>query len=180
MSVPHTIAPEGTQHHDGPRWIPVAAAILALASAVSGYLTGARQSEALLTKNEQLVAFTRAADTYNEYESARIKVSVFRAALDAGNVQHPHALEADAAREEAKGPELKRRADEDVVESQRFAARADRLTQEHQWLEVGTTLFEIAIVLVSITALVGSRVLPVTAGIATLCGLGIDLFALLS
>ena len=43
---------------------------------------------------------------------------------------------------------------------------------QHETIEVATTLFEVAIVLVSITALVGSRVLPVSAGIAAALGLG--------
>ncbi len=37
--------------------------------------------------------------------------------------------------------------------------RAERFLRAHEVLEVSTTLFEIAIVLVSITALVGSRLL---------------------
>ncbi|HTW85312.1 MAG TPA: DUF4337 family protein [Candidatus Sulfotelmatobacter sp.] len=179
VRVPEALAPEGTQHHDAPHWIPVAAAVLALCSAVSGFLASTLQSEALLVKNEQIAIFTRAADTFNEYEAGRIKVAVYRAAIDSGNAKHPDLLAADAKREEAKGPPLLRSAAEDKKRSEAEGERSEHLATRHRWVESGTTLFEIAIVLVSITALAGSRLLPITAAIATACGLVVDTIGML-
>ena len=53
--------------------------------------------------------------------------------------------------------------------------RAEHLLASHEILEVATTLFEIAIVLVSVSALVGTRLLPIVAGVLTASGLLIAL-----
>ena len=53
---------------------------------------------------------------------------------------------------------------------------SERLLKQHETIEVGTTLFEVAIVLVSITVLVGSRLLPFVS--ATAAVLGVVFFAL--
>ncbi|MEO7040316.1 MAG: DUF4337 family protein [Candidatus Elarobacter sp.] len=85
---------------------------------------------------------------------------------------------ATAARENAKGPPLLARAhafEKDAVVESR---RSERLLASHETIEIATTLFEVSIVLVSITALVGSRLLPIVAGIASLLGIVVFLVGL--
>ena len=55
-------------------------------------------------------------------------------------------------------------------EAARHNERSEKLLQQHETVEVAATLFEVAIVLVSITALVGSRLLPISAGVAAVLG----------
>jgi hypothetical protein len=57
-------------------------------------------------------------------------------------------------------------------EAARHNEHSERLLKQHETIEVAATLFEVAIVLVSITALVGSRLLPISAGIAAVLGIG--------
>jgi hypothetical protein len=173
VAIPHV--PHGVDHSGGPRWVPVAAAVLAVLSAVSGYLASTRQSEALIVKDDAVVAVQRAADHYNRYESARIQATVYQAAIDAGTAKDSSKLQAarDGA-ERVAGSESDRW---QAFEHEALVAdaRSARLSAQHATIEVGTTLFEVAIVLVSITALVGSRVLPIAAGCAALIGLGFAL-----
>jgi hypothetical protein len=159
--------------HDGPRWIPVAAAALAVLAALSGYFGNVRSTSALFAKNESIVATTHASDTYAQYQAERLKYYVSQAAIDQGINPGGNAakLVAAAKREAAKAPPLLARGREYDAEAVRWSARSEQLLRQHETIEVGSTLFEVAIVLISITALVGSRLLPITAGIAAALGM---------
>jgi hypothetical protein len=177
MSTPHA-AIEHSEHirehgHEGPRWIPIAAAVLAVLTALSGYFGNLRSTEALVEKNDSIVATTKASDTWAQYQAERIKYYIAQTALDAG--VGPGAkvelLKRHAAEENAKTPELKTKAREYEHEAVHHNEHSERLLKQHETIEVGTTLFEVAIVLVSITALVGSRLLPWFGGGAAVLGL---------
>jgi hypothetical protein len=161
-----------TSRREGPRWVPIAAAVLAVLAAVSGYFGNRRSTQALFAKNEAIVATTHASDTFAQYQSERLKFYVSQSALDQGVNPGGNAakLRANAARETAKGPPLLERAQRFDEQADRENARSERLLGQAETIEVGATLFEVGIVLVSITALVGSRLLPITAGVAAVGG----------
>jgi hypothetical protein len=158
--------------HEGPRWVPIAAAVLAVLAAVSGYFGNRRSTQALFAKNEAIVATTHASDTFAQYQSERLKYYVSQSALDQGVNPGGDAakLRANAEREAAKGPPLLVRAHRFDDQAEAENARSERLLGQAETIEVGSTLFEVGIVLVSITALVGSRLLPITAGVAAVGG----------
>jgi hypothetical protein len=160
--------------HEGPRWVPIAAATLAVLAAVAGYFGNLRSTQALIAKNDAIVATTHASDTFSQYQSGRIKFYLAQTALDQGvNAGGDRAkLQSTAEHEAAKGPPLLKKAKAFEDDAARQNERSGRLLGQHETIEVATTLFEVAIVLVSITALVGSRLLPITAGIAALLGIG--------
>ncbi len=162
--------------------MPIAAAVLAVLAAVSGYFGNRRSTQALFAKNEAIVATTHASDTFAQYQAERLKYYVSQSALDQGVNPGGNAarLRANAAREASKGPPLLERAhkfdDDATVEN----ARSERMLGQAETIEVGSTLFEVGIVLVSITALVGTRLLPITAGVAALGGVLFFLIGLLA
>jgi len=157
--------------HGGSRWVPIAAAVLA---AIAGYFGNLRSTQALFAKNEAIVATTHASDTYAQYQAGRIKYYIAQTALDQGVSATGNAknLSAVVKGEKAKGPPLLEKAKQFEEEAAHQNELSERLLSQHETIEVGATLFEVAIVLVSITALVGSRLLPAVAGIAALLGMG--------
>jgi hypothetical protein len=165
----------------GPRWIPVAAAALAVLAAVSGYLANVRATQALIAKNDSIVATTRASDTYNEYQAERLKYAIVATALEAGTSPSSDVakLKATAAHEASKGPPLLKIAQSFERGADELDAKSEHLMGQHETIEVGSTLFEVSIVLVSITALVGSRLLPVAAGLAAALGAAAFIYGLL-
>jgi hypothetical protein len=168
-------------HEGGERWVPVAAAVLAVFAAVSGFLSNQRSTQALIAKNDSIVATTRAADAYNEYQAARLKYAVAETALDAGVRPGGDAakLTAAATHEERKAPAALRKAQEFERQAVQLDDRSERRLRAHETIEMGSTLFEVSIVLVSITALVGSRLLPIAAGIASALGIICLIYGLL-
>ncbi len=173
-----TLAEANERHeraHEGPRWVPVIAALLAVLAAVSGYFGNLRSTQALFEKNEAIVATTESSDKYAEYQAERLKYYVLQTALDQGVNAGGHSakLQAAAKRENAKtsGPRNPRLAAEAFKEkAKEHNVRSEQLLKQHETIEVATTLFEVSIVLVSITTLVGSRLLPAAAGLASLIG----------
>lgn len=175
MSDPAKVFEEAHERHEaagehGPRWVPLAAAILAVLAAVSGFVSNLRATGALISKNDSIVATARASDTYNEYQAGRIKYYVYQAAIDADRGGNVAKLRGIADRQANKGAPLLAKArgyDEKALHENE---RSEHLLFSHEVLEVATTLFEVSIVLVSITALVGSRLLPIVAGTASVIG----------
>lgn len=168
-------AQERHEHaHGGPRWVPIAAAVLAVLAAIASYFGNLRSTQALFAKNEAIVATTHASDTFAQYQAGRIKYYVAQTALDQGVGPGGSAkkLAATVAAEKGKGPPLLEKAKKFDEEAAHQNERSEHLLGEHETIEVAATLFEVAIVLVSITALVGSRLLPVVAGVAALLGMG--------
>lgn len=156
---------------ESPRWVPVAAAVLAVLSAISGFLSNQRSTNALVAKNDAIVATARASDTYGQYEAERQKYYAYQSLIDAGLTRNVAKMRATADREARKGPPLLARARGFDDEAQQMNARSETLLASHEKIEVAATLFEVAIVLISISALAGSRLLPISAGIATAIGL---------
>ena len=157
---------------EGPSWVPLAA--------VSGYFGNLRSTEALVAKNDAIVATTKASDTWSQYQSERIKYYIAQTAIDggAGPGANVAGLKKNAAEEKAKAPPLMEKARAYEEQAQHDNEHSERLLKQHETIEVGTTLFEVAIVLVSITALVGSRLLPFVSATAAVLGIGFFLFGL--
>jgi len=173
-------AKERHEHHGGPTWIPIAAAVLAVLAAIASYFGNLRSTQALVEKNDAIVATTRASDTWAQYQAERVKYYIATTAIDQGVNANGNEddLRRLAAAEKKKAPPLMEQARALEEEAKHHGERSERLLQQHETVEVGATLFEVAIVLVSITALVGSRVLPYTAGAAAVLGMGFFLFGL--
>jgi hypothetical protein len=159
-------------HEGGSRWVPVAAAVLAVLAAVSGFLANVRATQALIAKNDSIVATTRASDTYNEYQAERLKFVIVESALEAGTAPAASAekLRATAAREAVKAPPLMKLAQSFEHRADELDVKSEHLLSQHETIEIASTLFEVSIVLVSISALVGSRLLPIAAGVASAVG----------
>jgi hypothetical protein len=175
-------AHERHQHgHEGPRWIPIVAASLAVLAALSGFLSNIRMTAALMAKNDAIHKTTLASDTYAEYQASRIKFYIAQTALDAGVAPNGHAdkLRSVIDHESPKAKPLLKKAREYEKESEEQNVASERLLKAHEVIEIAVTLFEVSIVLVSITALVGSRLLPWVAGVASVSGLVILLVGLL-
>ena len=178
------LAHEGLEHAerahqhvqgDAPRLlkvVPLAAAVLAVLAGLSSLL-GNRLAEAMLRAgNEAILAETKAADTWNEYEAQSLKRHIAAdlglAATDALAKRRLSGLERSyAAREKPL------RVDAEKLEAERNAAieRMDNLEARKLNMDRATALFQIAIVLASIGALTRQPLLSVFGFAGGLVGL---------
>lgn len=172
----HQTTERHTEGTHGPRWVPVAAAVLAVLAAVSGAVANLRATNALVAKNDAIVATAKAADTWNEYEARSIKQHIYEAAQVTAPAKEVPRLHQVAEHERTAAKPVMAKAKDFEHQADLDNERSERLLGAHEVLEVSTTLFEVAIVLVSIVALVGSRLLPIVAAIASGAGLAILVF----
>ncbi|MGH7727561.1 MAG: DUF4337 family protein [Vulcanimicrobiaceae bacterium] len=159
---------------DPSRWLPIAAAVLALLAASSGFAANLRVAQSQATRSTAIILATRAADAYGEYDERSVKQHVYEAALvGTADPKRAGLLRSVAQHEATAKAPLLRAARSLDQQSRAEDVRAGRLLESHEILAVSATLFEIAIVLVSAAALVKSRLLPISAAIATVVALAI-------
>lgn len=170
---PHKTIEEARERHDHlahdgapkaphARIVPIAAALLAVVASIASLLSNKTATESLALKNEAILIRTEASDSYNFYESRSIKEHIYQAAIDANPALAPGVqskLAAISTREEReKGPLLVRaRAQEERAKEANV--RSERLSHAREVMEGGVTLFEVAIAIVSISALTSSTFL---------------------
>jgi Domain of unknown function (DUF4337) len=154
----------------GSKAVALAAAIIAVLAALGTLFSHHRSISALTAKTEAILTQSRASDRFNAYESKRVRYQVFTAFLAAGLPKAQagkDAVKKLADREQASSlvtladaKRLENTADEKEV-------RSDVILKSYETLEIGTTFCEIAIVLVSISALASTRIfLTIGSGLA--------------
>lgn len=168
---------------EGDKLIPVLAAVIAVFAALATLFANHSSITGLAKKNEAILAMNKAADQWNYYQAKRIKLEVNNAFVRSGTVTSPAGLklmEATVAKQNTESQavltdaqELQRQSDDEYEVSERFM-------QAYEKYEVSATLFEVSIVLVSITALMRTKVLLFVAGGATLVGVAFFTVGLLT
>ncbi len=162
----------------GKRIVSLATAIAAVLAALGTLYSHHRSISALSAKNEAILTQARATDTYNAYEAKQIRYNIYRALLSSDLVQNAAnraRLETIAQEEQASSPGVLERAKALEAQASRSDERSEVILKSYETLQLATTLFEISIVLVSISAFAGSRIfLPLGCGFS---GVGLVLFA---
>lgn len=167
MSSPSKVFEEATERHETisrghGRLIPLVAAIIAVLAALGTMISHHRSVEAITEKNNAILTTAKASDQYTTYLTKRVRVAVFSTLMLGDVIKDPKAraktqksLDHEQATSVAvlhEAQRLEKRAAEEQEQS-------EALMSSFVTLEVGTTLFEIAIVLSSISALTQSRAL---------------------
>jgi Domain of unknown function (DUF4337) len=154
--------------------VPILAAVIAVFAALATLFANHSSVTALAKKNEAILAMNQAADQWSYYQAKRIKLEVNRALLLSGatssrdgrsKMQKTVAKEDKASKAVLVDAQTLQKSSEDEYE------RSERFMQSYEKYEVSATLFEVAIVLVSITALMRTKVLLWVGGGATLIGI---------
>jgi len=169
---------EAIERHEsvskGDRLVPISAAVIAVFAALATLFSNHASINAIAQKNEAILWQSKATDSYNYYEAKRIKLEVNQALLRSGLVS------VAGARSRLAG--VVRKEDAGSAKVLKLARRQEALSEEHSQLsersmgayerhEIAATLFEVSVVLVSITALTRTRALLIAAAIATAAGL---------
>ena len=148
-------------------------AILATLAAVTSFLGGHTQNEALLHKNEAVLIKAQASDAWGYYQAEDLKRHIAEMEVDLAppgfDATRMAAHRADIARYKARGTALKR----EVETLDRRSAMADgesEALRPHTKLALAVTAIQVAIALASITALTGRRWLLWVAAAAALVG----------
>jgi hypothetical protein len=164
---------------DGNRLVSLAAAIIAVLAALGTLFAHHRSIGALAAKNQAILTQARATDTYNAYEAKQTRYNIYSALLASDLVRSPQnraRLESVAQGEQSSSPALLEKAKGLEERAAADEARSEAILKSYEILQFATTAFEISIVLVSISALAGARLLlPLGCGLS---GAGLVLFVI--
>ncbi len=149
-------------------------AILATLAAVTSFLGGHTQNEALLHKNEAVLIKAQASDAWGYYQAEDLKRHIAQMEVDLAppgfDATRMATHRADIARYKARGTALKREAETLDRQSAAANGESDESLRPHTKLALAVTAIQVAIALASITALTGRRWLLWVAGAAALVG----------
>ena len=149
-------------------------AVLATLAAVTSFLGGHTQNEALLHKNEAVLIKAQASDAWGYYQAEDLKRHIAQMEVDLAppgvDVARMATQRADIARYKARGAALKREATALDARSAAADSDSDEALRPHTKLALAVTAIQVAIALASITALTGRRWLLWVAGTAALVG----------
>ena len=170
---------EAIERHEGAsrgeRLIPISAAIIAVFAALATLFSNHASTGAIAQKNEAILWQSKAADSYNYYEAKRIKLEINQALLGSGLVNAAGArsrLSGVVKKEDAGSAKVLKLARRQEALSEEHSLASERSMNAYERHEIAATLFEVSVVLVSITALTRTRALLAAAGVATAVGLG--------
>jgi hypothetical protein len=161
----NTLAEAGERHEqlsEGSKLVPVSAAVIAVFAALATLFSNHSSVSGLEKRTLAGIYQTRAADDYSYYESSRLKVEVNQTFLQSGLVTAPGSSKAMSGRigkESAKAAGILKTAQKDEEQSNLYLDEAEKSMASYEKYEVATTLFEVSIVLVSVTALMRTRML---------------------
>jgi len=149
-------------------------AILATLAAVTSFLGGHTQNEALLHKNEAVLIKAQASDAWGYYQAEDLKRHIAEMEVDLAppglGATQMAKHRADIARYKARGAGLKRQAEALDRQSAMANGESVEALRPHTKLALAVTAIQVAIALASITALTGRRWLLWVAGAAALVG----------
>jgi hypothetical protein len=163
----------------GSRLVSLAAAIIAVLAALGTLFSHHRSISALSAKNQAILTQARASDTYNAYEAKQIRYNIYRALLATDLVRSPEiraGLQSVADNEHTSSSAVFEKAKALENQADRDDEHSEAILKSYETLQFATTMFEISIVLVSISALAGARLfLPFGCGLS---GVGLVLFVI--
>jgi uncharacterized protein DUF4337 len=158
----------------GDRAAALAAALIAVLAALGTLFSHHRSISALTAKSQAILLQARAADRRNASEAKEIRSELYAALLKAGIAQSAESRQALASvveREKTAAVGASKEADTFENESLDYDSSSDVSMKSYETLEWATAIFNMAIVLVSISTLSHNRGLLI--GGCGLCGFGI-------
>jgi hypothetical protein len=164
----------------GSRLVPLLSAIVAVLAAFGSLFAHHKSIEALALKNQAIRDTLKASDQYGYYQAKRTRINIDRALLDAGLARDAQArarLTSAIDREEIASLATLADARAQDTAATAMQDRSQILLQSFQTFEIATTLFEISIVLISISAITRAPALLWTSTVMSALGVGLFILA---
>ncbi len=149
---------EGAAEHRT-RWIvylSFTTALIAVFAAIASLESGAYSNDALLEKNEALLAQAKAADQWAYYQAKSVKGTIYAsqaAGVESSNPELASRAKKEAARYAAEEEEISRAAKELEKEVKEDNERSDQSMEHHHRFAYAVTMFQISIALAAVAAL---------------------------
>lgn len=164
------------------RFVSAAVAIVAVLAALATLFTHHRSILALAAKNKAILTQSRATDYYTSFESKQVRYDFYSALLASDLVRKPdiRAYLSAASKKQAEAAEKDlKKAHELEAQAESDDVRSETILRSYEVLQFGTTMFEVSIILLSISALAKARTFIWLGCSLSTVGLGFLIFGLL-
>ena len=141
------------------RWIvylSFSTALIAVLAAIAALESGTYSNEALLEKNEALLAQTKASDQWAYYQAKSVKGTIYAsqaAAAQASNSELAARAQKEAERYATEEEEISKTAKELEKEVKEDSERSSESMEHHHRFAYAVTMFQISIALAAVAAL---------------------------
>ncbi|PYS53363.1 MAG: hypothetical protein DMG13_12940 [Acidobacteria bacterium] len=148
---------EAAEHRS--RWIvylSFSTALIAVLAAVAALESGAYSNEALMQKNEALLAQSKASDQWAYYQAKSVKAAIYATQAAAWKQTNPELAEKDqveATRYGTEEQEISKTANELEKEVKKYSDSSDKSMEHHHRFAYSVTMFQISIALAAVAAL---------------------------
>ena len=145
------------------RWIvylSFSTALIAVLAAIASLESGAYSNDALLLKNEALLAQTKAADQWAYYQAKSVKATIYStqaAQLLTSNPELAAKAQKEAERYAREEEEISKTANELEKQVNEEAERSSESMEHHHRFAYAVTMFQIGIALAAVAALSRQR-----------------------
>jgi len=169
---PHDHAVEHEAHKGGlGQQVAIFTAVLATVGAIVSFFGGDTQNNAMLYKNNAVLARAEASDQWAFYQAKGVKKNVAEAAAAlASDPKKAEQYAAEAKRYGGEQKDIEAQARKYEKEYKEWNEKSDHALHPHHYLAISMTLLQIAIALASITVLTQKRWLLVGAGLSAFAG----------
>ena len=154
-------------------YLSLSTAIIAVFAAVASLESGANSNDAILEKNDAVLNQSRASDVWALYQSKNLRASIANEFAQAASHDAGQAFRDEAARLKAEQGPVEKQARALEAEVEEHNRRAERLLARHHRFAFSVTLFQVAVALSAIAALVKKKPLWVVALVASAIGLAL-------
>src|SRR3989442_2922719 len=150
-------AVEASEHRA--RWIvhlSFSTALIAVFAAIAALESGTFSNQALIEKNEALLAQAKASDQWAYYQAKSVKGAIYAsqaAAIEGSNPELASRAKKEAARYAAEEEEISKAAKELEKEVKEDGERSDQSMEHHHRFAYAVTMFQISIALAAVAAL---------------------------
>ena len=150
------------------RYLSLSTAVIAVLAAIATLLSGNYANDALLRKNDAILAQTKASDQWNYYEAKGVKTNVdegfYRQAPDP-------ALKAEIDKYVGQQADIEKQAKAFEEQAATLNEQSEAYLSKHHRLAIAVTLFQVAIALSAIAALLRTKPLWLLSLVGALGGL---------
>jgi hypothetical protein len=155
---------EATEHaveaaENRSRWIiylSFSTALIAVLAAIAALESGAYSNDALMQKNEALLAQSKASDQWAYYQAKSVKAAIYAlqaAALKQTNPEVAEKAQAETTRYETEEKEISKAATELENQVKEHSELSEKNMEHHHRFAYGVTMFQISIALAAVSAL---------------------------
>ena len=155
-------AVEASEHRS--RWVvylSFTTAVIAVLAAIAALESGTFSNEALMQKNEAVLAQAKASDQWAYYQAKGVKAAVYAA----------HGSTEKARQETEEQQEISRTAKEFESEVEKSSGLSDRSLEHHHRFAYAVTMFQVSIALAAVAALSRQKVVWLVGLTISLVGL---------